>query len=501
MTEEQLQNESKPKRTRILGKQTVVTVVGSKTNIINIQEPLIKSIAEFANELGLEIYIVGGYVRDYYLHRPRIDYDFTIIGDAIEFAEKLAQKFYTKPILYPRFRTAMVQINGTKCEFVGTRKEIYQHNSRNPIVTEGTLEDDLKRRDFTINSMAVSLNDQKFGEVIDVFGGIRDLGLKILRTPLNPMITFNDDPLRMLRAIRFASQLDFRIDSNAYNVIKKISERIQIVSQERITEEFLKVLASPKPSLGLNLLFDTTLLRYIFPELYFLAGVEKVFDKGIEYAHKDIFMHTLQVVDNVAKQSDNIWLRFAALVHDIAKPKTKQFIPEIGWSFHGHEELGARMMDGIFRRMRLPLEHLEFVTKLVRLHQRPMALVDEGVTDSAVRRLAFHAGDALDDLFLLCKSDITTNNPKIGEKYLRNYDFVAKKVKEVQEKDKLKEFQSPVRGDEIMKICNIEPSPLVGMIKSAIEEAILDGIVPNEYESAKAYFLENKDEWLKQFSN
>lgn len=497
---DQIQKETKTKKARISGKQTIVTVVGSKTNMINIQEPLIKSIGEFADEIGVEIYIVGGYVRDYYLNRPRLDFDFTIKGDSLEFAEKLALKYNTKPILYPKFRTAMLQINGSKCEFVGTRKEIYQQNSRNPITYEGSLEDDLRRRDFTINAMAVSINKQKFGEVIDLFGGIRDLGLKILKTPLNPMITFNDDPLRMLRAIRFATQLDFRIDINTYNAIRKIPERIQIISQERITDEFLKILASSKPSIGLNLLFDTTLLRYIFPELYYLAGVEKVVDNRTEYAHKDIFIHTLQVVDNVAKQSDNVWLRFAALVHDIAKPKTKQFIPEIGWSFHGHEELGARMVEGIFRRMKLPLEHMDYVEKLVRLHQRPMALVDDGVTDSAIRRLAFHAGDALEDLFLLCKADITTNNPKIGEKYLRNYDFVAQKVKEVQEKDKLREFQSPIRGDEIMQICNIDPSPLVGYIKSSIEEAILDGIIPNDYEAAKAYFLEHKNEWINHYS-
>ena len=393
----------------------------------------------------------------------------------------------------------MVPVGDFKCEFVGTRKEEYKKDSRNPIVTEGTLEDDLKRRDFTINAMAVSINIETFGQVTDMFNGFKDLGTKILRTPLNPETTFSEDPLRMMRAIRFASQLEFFVDKNALNAIKKMAYRIEIISQERITDEFLKILASKKPSFGINLLYDNDLLEKIFPELSRLPGIEIVKDDNREYAHKDVMQHSLQVLEKVSQVTDNLWLRFAALVHDIAKPRTKKFIKGTGWTFHGHEELGARWMEKIFRRMKLPMEHLRYVETLIRLHQRPMQLVDEGVTDSAVRRLAFLAGEALEDLFILCKADITTNNPRLSFQYLNNYDIVARKVLEVQEKDKLREFQSPVRGEEIMKICNLKPSRAVGYIKNMIEEAILDGLIPNEYDDALAYFMENKEFWLKDY--
>jgi tRNA nucleotidyltransferase/poly(A) polymerase len=332
--------------------------------------------------------------------------------------------------------------------------------------------------------------------VIDLFDGIQDLRSKILKTPLDPPTTFSDDPLRMLRAIRFASQFGFLIHQACYFAIKRMSDRIEIISQERISEEFLKILASPKPSHGLYMLHDTGLMNYIFPEISALAGIERITYEGREYHHKDIMLHTFQVVDNLSTLTDNIWLRFASLVHDIAKPKTKKFVEDIGWTFHGHEELGARYMERIFRRMRFPLDKLPYVETLVRLHQRPMALVDQGVTDSAVRRLAFHAGDALEDLFTLCKADITTNNQKLSYQYFNNYDLVFEKVKTVQETDKLREFQSPLRGDEIMEICGIPPSKTVGLLKSRIEEAILDNLIPNDYEAAKSYFLVHKESWL-----
>jgi poly(A) polymerase len=491
----------KPKRPRINRKKVVLSVDPApqeKKEFITIDEPILNKIGHIADSLGVSVYIVGGFVRDYYLNRLRTDFDFTIVGDPIEFAKETAKKFNSKAVIYQRFRTALVPVGDYKLEFVGTRKEEYLPDSRKPVVTEGTLEDDLRRRDFTINAMAASLNKGSLGQVIDIFGGKDDLELRLLRTPLDPYITFSDDPLRMMRAARFASQLNFAIDSISADAIKKMASRISIISQERISDEFIKILASDRPSIGLNILFETGLLDIIFPELARLAGVEVREENGRAYAHKDILIHTLQVLDKVATLSENAWLRFAALVHDIGKSRTKQFVRGIGWTFHGHEDLGGRWMDGIFRRMKLPLEKLPYVEKLVRLHQRPMALVDQGVTDSAIRRLAFQAGDALEDLFLLCRSDITTNNPKLSVKYLKNYDIVARKVMDVQEKDKLREFQSPVRGDEIMQICGIKPSRAVGILKSAIEEAILDGIIPNEYEAAKEYFLEHKDEWLEK---
>ncbi len=460
-----------------------------------------RDIGRYSDELNIKAYAVGGYVRDHYLGRERTDIDCTVEGDAVDFARKLARKFRTKAVVYERFGTALVPIAGYSIEFVGTRKEKYLPDSRKPIVANGTFEDDIKRRDFTINAMAASLNESTFGNVIDLLGGMDDLKNRLLRTPVDPEITFNDDPLRMMRAARFAAQLGFAVDPAIKEATGKLAERIKIISQERITAEFQKLLASPKPSIGLFFLYDTGLFKYIFPEIHNLSGVEIIAGKDGNIAHKDVLRHSFKVVDNIAQKTDYLWLRFAALVHDIAKPTTKRFSKTAGWTFHGHDEFGARWMKGIFRRLRLPMDKLPYVEKLVRLHQRPMALVDDGVTDSAVRRLAVKAGDALEDLFTLCRADITTKNHGRSSKYLDNYERVFQKVIDVQAKDKLRAFQSPVRGEEIMEICGLPPSRLVGYIKDSIEEAILDGIIPNEYDDAKAYFIENKDKWMKEFGD
>ncbi len=468
---------------------------------LEIQEPMLHKLGKIADDRDVELYAVGGWVRDYFMGRQVQDIDCTVVGDSLNFAEIVAYHFSTKAVIYERFRTALVPVGDYKLEFVGTRKEEYQAHTRKPIVSEGTLEDDLRRRDFTINAMAVSLNASSFGKLIDIFGGQEDLEQKILRTPLDPIVTFSDDPLRMMRAARFAARLGFALTSEIKEAMKQMADRITIISQERITDEFLKILEAPKPSIGLTILYETGLLKYVFPEVERLAGIDLVQIGEQEYAHKDVFYHTLQVLDNLAVVSDNLWLRFATLMHDIAKPKTKRFLPGIGWSFHGHEEIGARWQQSIFRRMKLPLENLPYVEKLVRLHQRPMTLLDEEITDSAIRRLAVAAGDALEDLFVLCRADITTKNPKRAEKYLRNYDVVFQKIMDVQERDQLRAFQSPVRGEEIMEICNIQPSRAVGFIKTAIEEAILEGYIPNEYDAAKVYLLEHKDEWLAEAKN
>jgi poly(A) polymerase len=459
-------------------------------------EPIILEVAKFAKEYGVAVYVVGGYVRDMMRSAARKDIDFTVVGDAVRFAEAFAERMKTRAVVYERFRTALVPIGEYQCEFVGTRKEVYVPHSRNPIVSEGTFEDDLRRRDFTVNAMAISLNTPDFGRLVDMFGGQNDLQEKILRTPLEPTTTFNDDPLRMMRAARFASQLQFTVEKPALTAIQGMCERISIISQERITDEFLKILASPKPSIGLGILYTTGLLKFVFPELHALGGVDLIKVEGHAYRHKDVFYHTLQVVDNVAAVSDNLWLRFATLMHDIAKPKTKKFINGVGWSFHGHEELGARWQDKIFRKLKLPLHHLEYVKTLVRLHQRPMQLVDEEVTDSAIRRLIVQSGDALDDLFTLCRADITTKNHKRAVEYVENYELVYQKTLLVRERDKLMEFQSPVRGEEIMQMFEMPPSRDIGILKTAVETAILDGIIPNEYEAAKAYLLQHKESLL-----
>ncbi len=489
------------KRKRIVRKQSVIATYSNVVEKVKIDEQIIIEIGQFADQNNVEIYIVGGYVRDYFMNKSRNDFDFTVVGDAIDFAKKLAKKYKSKALTYNEFGTAMVPIGDYKFEFVGTRKEEYNKDSRKPIVTIGTLEDDLKRRDFTINAMALSLNSSRFGELIDLFGGKRDINSKILRTPLDPFTTFNDDPLRMLRAIRFCTTLNFNIDGASLKAIEEMAQRIKIVSQERITDEFFKILASKKPSIGLKLLHQTGLLKYIFPDLNDLSGIDTVKQDEKTWVHKDVLYHSFQVVDNISKFTDNIWLRFAALIHDIAKPITKKYIEGIGWTFHGHEELGARRVSKIFKFLKLPMLHKDYVEKLVRLHQRPMALVEEGVTDSAFRRLAVNAGEHLEDLFILCKADVTTKNIDKKKEYLKNYNKTFKKILEIQEKDKLREFQSPVRGEEIMQICNLMPSRAVGIIKELIEEAILEGIIPNDYDAAKKYFLENKDEWLKKIND
>ncbi len=485
----------KPRKKR---KVEMIGVFDDSNNFIPITETILKKLASIAATENFEIYVVGGYVRDYFLNRSRHDIDITVVGDSIKFAKIVAKNFNTKPIIYERFKTALVPVGKFHIEFVGTRKEEYLPNSRKPVVTEGTLEDDLKRRDFTINSMAVSLSKSNYGRLIDLFGGKNDIENHILKTPLEPGITFSDDPLRMMRAARFASQLNYQLEPEALEKMTEMAERISIISQERITDEFLKIIESDYPSVGLSILFQTGLLEQIFPELYNLAGVEIINANDRSFAHKDVFRHSLKVLDNIAEMTDNKWLRFAALVHDIAKPRTKRFNKNTGWTFHGHEDLGAKMMTKIFKKMKFPLDNLEYVEKLVRLHQRPMSLVDNEITDSAIRRLAFNAGDALEDLFTLCRADITTKNPNLSEQYKQNYELVFAKVIEVQEKDKLREFQSPVRGEEIMEIFGIEPCKNVGIIKTRIEEAILDGIIPNDYDIAKEFVLKNKKEWANE---
>lgn len=486
----------------------------STHHFIELHDPFLQAIREFARQKSVPLYVVGGYVRDTLRAQSgqtilKKDIDFTVIGDAVAFARDFARHFHSKAVVYERFRTAMVPVGDYLCEFVGTRKEEYEPDSRKPRVTEGTLTDDLRRRDFTVNTLAVALSDTdeyKAGDIIDLFGGLQDLSEQLLRTPLDPVITFNDDPLRMMRAARFASQLGYFLDPQAINAMKQLAGRIAIISQERITDELLKILAVPaphKPSTGLKILYKTGLLKHIFPEVHALAGVELAEEHTEEgkqeYRHKDVFYHTLQVVDNVAQMSPDVWLRFATLMHDIAKPKTKKLIPGVGWSFHGHEEVGARWQGRIFRRLKLPLQHLSYVETLVRLHQRPMALVDDEVTDSAIRRLIVQADDTLDDLFTLCRADITTKNPTLMQRYLENYDLVYQKTLDVRERDALRAFQSPVRGEEIMALCGVPPSPVIGYIKTEIEEAILDGIIPNTYEAAKEYFLAHRARWIAEF--
>jgi putative nucleotidyltransferase with HDIG domain len=455
----------------------------------------LKSASELAKKRGEEIYIVGGFVRDTILKRERNEIDFVIVGNGIEFTFELAESLNVFDVtVYKNFGTSHFRYNDLLLEFVGARKESYNKESRNPIVEVGTLDDDLKRRDFTINTLAISLNENNYVELVDRFDGIKDIENKLIRTPLDPQKTFDDDPLRIMRAFRFASQLNFEIEENTLNAAHEMASRLSIISQERITDEFLKILATDKPSIGLKLLFESGVMKIIFPEIHELGGVEQV----NEHHHKDVFYHTCMVVDNVAKVSENLWLRFAALVHDIAKPHTKKFVEDIGWTFHGHEELGARMMKKIFEKMKLPYSKIGFIEKLIRLHLRPIALVDEQVTDSAIRRLIVAADDDLEDLITLCRADITSKNPSKVSKYLENYEIVMRKVKDVLERDKLRSFQSPVRGDEIMRICNIPPSKTVGLIKSAIEEAILDGKIGNNHEEAFEYFLKIKDEFIEK---
>ena len=454
-----------------------------------VSDRIFSEVAKVAAKENVDVYVIGGYVRDCLLKRnAKKDIDFVIDGDGVEFARKLAAHLGIKKVsIYRTYGTAMFAYNGTDLEFVGARKESYNFDSRNPIVERGSIEDDQKRRDFTINALAISLNKRNFGDLIDPFDGLGDLYYRTIRTPLEPSITFSDDPLRMLRAIRFASQLDFQIHPECLEAISQNRRRIEIITQERIHTELNKILESKKPSIGLKLLFDTGLLEIIFPELYQLAGVTVQDGLG----HKDIFLHTIQVVDNVAEKSDDLWLRWAALLHDIGKVKTKRFVDGTGWTFYSHNTVGAKMVPKIFTRMHLPLnEKMKFVEKMVELHMRPIALVEDVVTDSAIRRLIVDAGEDIDSLMTLCESDITSRNEKKVAMFLENFKNVRQKIVEVEERDSLRNFQPPVSGEEIMAYFNIQPSKDVGIIKNAIREAILDGVIPNDYDKAHEFMIE-----------
>ena len=446
-----------------------------------------------AKELNLPVYVVGGYVRDRLLARESKDLDVVCVGDGIALAEKLASKLRPLPyiVVYKRFGTAMIRHKDLEIEFVGARKESYSPDSRKPAVENGSLEDDQNRRDFTINALAVSLNEDDYGQIIDSFNGFYDLEHKIIRTPMDPDKTFADDPLRMMRAIRFATQLEFFIEEETLKSIARNKNRIAIISRERISTELEKIIASEHPSIGFKLLFDTGLLHLIFPEMAALHGVEIKNNIG----HKDNFYHTLEVLENVCRESKNIWLRWAAILHDIAKPPTKRFDPVLGWTFHGHEALGAAMVPRIFKKMRLPTDQkMKYVQKLVLLHLRPIALTNEKVSDSAVRRLLFDAGEDIEDLMTLCKADITSKNEGKVFKYKENYQLLTEKIKDVETKDHLRNWQPPITGDDIMRIFRLAPSREVGLLKTAIREAILDGVIENEYDAAYQFLMEKAKE-------
>lgn len=458
------------------------------------QYPLLQEIGEIADDRNVQVHAVGGFVRDTLLDKVCKDIDFVVIADGVEFARTVSKKLKSgKVVVYEKFGTALVEIDDYKLEFVGARKESYRSNSRKPAVEPADLQADLARRDFTINAMAVSLNQATFGKLTDPFDGRTALKEGIIQTPLDPVVTFKDDPLRIMRAIRFATQLDFEIAPDTKAGMLEMSPRLQIVSMERISEELLKILAAPKPAKGFRLMDSCGVLKVIFPELLTMKGVDQI----AGHHHKDVFFHTLKVLDNVAAVTDKLELRYAALVHDIAKPRTKNFIPGKGWTFHNHEEVGARMLPAIGARLRLPKEVTKYAQQLTRLHLRPIALTEEDVTDSAYRRLLVQAGELLDDLIMLCRADITSQNPKRVQKHLSNFDFVVKRLHEVEEKDRMRAFQSPVRGDEIMKACELKPGPAVGRLKKLIEEAILDGKIPNDHDAAYEYLLKIKDRELQ----
>jgi putative nucleotidyltransferase with HDIG domain len=460
---------------------------------LTIHHPLLRRIGEIADKEKVRAFVVGGYVRDELRGEPGKDIDIVVMGKGIPFASVVAKALGVKNMVtFPKFGTAMLPVDDGKIEFVGARKESYNKQSRKPAVEEGTLEEDLSRRDFTVNAIAASLNAESFAAIVDPFDGQKDLEKKLLRTPLSPRETFDDDPLRIMRAMRFAAQLDYSVEKEVLKAAEEMRDRLVIVSQERIAEEFLKLMASPRPSVGLHLMFETKVLDIVFPEVKQLSGV----DQRKDHHHKDVFLHTLKVVDNVSASTQNVWLRMTALLHDIAKPRTKAFKEGTGWTFHGHEEIGARMVKPIFRRMKLPLERVPYIEKLVRLHLRPMALVDQEVTDSAVRRLLFEAGEDIDDLMILCNADITSKNPRLVSQVRNNYDRVVKKMAEVEEKDKMRNWQPALRGEEIMRICGIEEGPVVGRLKQAVVDAILDGKIPNEHDAAVAFLMSIKDEVL-----
>ena len=455
-----------------------------------IENPIFKVVGETADELNVKAFVIGGYVRDHFLKRgiPK-DIDIVALGSGIALARKVASKLKGKPEVkvFKNFGTAMLKHEGMELEFVGARKESYQRDSRKPIIEDGTLEDDQNRRDFTINALALGLNKSNYGELLDPFDGIADLKRKIIRTPLEPSITYSDDPLRMMRAIRFATQLGFEIELKSLRAITAHKDRLQIISKERIVDEVNKILSSKKPSIGFSLMHKTGLLPYVFPELRALQGIEEVEGQR----HKDNFWHTLEVVDNIAKTTDNLWLRWAALLHDIGKAPTKRFHRKIGWTFHGHEFMGSKMVYKLFKRLKMPLnDKMKFVQKMVLLSSRPIILSEDHVTDSAVRRLVFDAGDHVEDLMTLCEADITTKNPRKQRKYLNNFRLVRKKIQEVEERDRIRNFQPPISGGEIMETFDLKPSKEIGMIKEAIKEAILEGEIPNEHKAAHKFMLQ-----------
>ena len=445
-------------------------------------------ISETADALGFECYVVGGYVRDLFLERPSKDIDVVVVGSGIEMAQAMGKHLGkgAHVAVFKNFGTAQLKYHGTEVEFVGARKESYQRDSRKPIVEDGTLEDDQNRRDFTINALAVCLNKERFGELVDPFGGMQDMKEKTIRTPLDPGITFSDDPLRMMRCIRFATQLRFYIDDDTFESLCRNRDRIKIISRERIADELNKIILSPVPSRGFIDLDRSGLLPLVFPELVALQGVESRNGR----AHKDNFYHTLEVLDNISKKTDNLWLRWSALLHDIAKPATKRWEPKAGWTFHNHNFIGEKMIPTIFRKMKLPMnDKMKYVQKMVSLHMRPIVIADDVVTDSAVRRMLFEAGDDIDDLMTLCEADITSKNMERKQRFLNNFTLVRQKLRDLEEKDRIRNFQPPVTGEEIMEIFGLTPCKEVGSLKSAIKDAILDGVIPNEYEAARDFML------------